>query len=107
MQVRTFGDRLGSAFWCTPGPGDRAEWQAVLQQSLTTYEQHLPDLEDREGRFALVHGNDIVVLATATAAIHEGNRRFGARPFLVKRISRTDIDRPRRTAPSQDVPAIS
>lgn len=59
----------------------------TLEHELATYEEHLPELAQHEGRFVLIHGDDVVDTFSSYAdALRQGYRQFGLRPFLVKRI---------------------
>lgn len=59
----------------------------ALEKELETYRQKLPDLREKEGKFALVHGDEVAdVFATFEDAIKEGYRKYGLEPFLVKKI---------------------
>jgi len=58
----------------------------ALEKEMETYKSRLAALKDQEGKFALVHGEDVDVFATYEDAIREGYRRFGRSPFLVKQI---------------------
>lgn len=62
--------------------------EQVLEQERKTYEAHRDELLAKaSGKFALVHGDEIVeVLDTKADAITAGYKRFGNAPFLVKRI---------------------
>jgi hypothetical protein len=59
----------------------------ALEAELETFEKRLPELLPREnGRFALVHGDDVSVWPNADAAIDAGYNRYGFDRFLVKEI---------------------
>ncbi|HLH16532.1 MAG TPA: hypothetical protein VKX45_04900 [Bryobacteraceae bacterium] len=59
----------------------------ALERELQTYKQRLPELLQNEGKFVLIHGDDIVdVYGTYEDALKEGYARFGLDPFLVKQI---------------------
>jgi hypothetical protein len=63
----------------------------ALETELATYKQKLPELKEQEGKFALVHGEDLVdVYSTYEDAIKEGYNRFKLEPFLVKQIRATE-----------------
>jgi hypothetical protein len=58
-----------------------------LERELETYKAKLPELADKEGKFALVHGDQLAdVFDTYADAIKEGYAKFGLEPFLVKQI---------------------
>ena len=59
----------------------------ALEKEVETYKKKLPGLKEHEGKYALVHGNDLVdVFITYEDALKEGYQKFKLEPFLVKRI---------------------
>jgi len=59
----------------------------ALEQELATYKTKLPELHEQQGKFALIHGNDLKgVFGTYDDALKAGYDTFGLRPFLVKQI---------------------
>lgn len=59
----------------------------ALEKELATYQAKLPSLKDHEGKFALIHGDDIVdFFSTYEDAIKAGYQQFNLEPFLVKRV---------------------
>ncbi len=60
----------------------------ALEQELATYEAHRTELLGHAaGRFALVHGSDVIgVFDTKPDAIASGYKQFGNAPFLVREI---------------------
>jgi hypothetical protein len=58
----------------------------ALDKELETYKSKLPELKESEGKFALIHGDEVDVFDTYADAIKEGYRKFGLVPFLVKQI---------------------
>ena len=59
----------------------------ALEKELSTYKAKLRDLKEHEGKFVLIHGEDVVDLFTSyDDAIKEGYQKFGLEPFLVKQI---------------------
>jgi hypothetical protein len=58
----------------------------ALEKELETYRSKLPDLKKHEGKFVLIHGDDLTVWDTYADANREGYRKFKLDPFLVKRI---------------------
>jgi hypothetical protein len=59
----------------------------ALETELATYKLKLPELKDKEGKFVLIHGTDIVDFFSAyDDAIKAGYAKFGLEPFLVKQI---------------------
>jgi hypothetical protein len=60
----------------------------ALEIELETYRAKLPELTQHEGKFVLVHGNEIVDFFTAYEdAIKAGYQKFKLEPFLVKQIN--------------------
>lgn len=63
----------------------------ALEKEKETYERNLPTLKEHEGKFVLIHQDDIIDTYTSYEdAIKEGYNRFGLEPFLVKQISSVD-----------------
>lgn len=59
-----------------------------LAKELETYKTLLPSLTKEEGKFALIHGEELVgVYEGYQDALLIGYERFGVNPFLVKKIS--------------------
>lgn len=59
----------------------------ALEQEIETYKEHLPSLLLEEGKFALIHGKELVGLFDTYAdALSAGYERFGTGQFLVKQI---------------------
>ena len=71
--------------------GDMA---SVLATELETFEAHkVALLAEAKGKFALVHGHEVVgSYDTEGDAIAQGYRQFGNVPFLVKEI--VEVERP-------------
>ena len=60
----------------------------ALEKELETYKKKLPELAGSEGKYALIHGNDLVDLFnTYEDALKEGYAKFKLDPFLVKQIT--------------------
>jgi predicted RNA-binding protein with PIN domain len=61
---------------------------SALQREQATYETHRADLVERAaGKYALIHGDEIVaVFDTQADAIGDGYRRYGNTPFMVKHV---------------------
>lgn len=64
----------------------RREARMALEKELETYQKKLPELQGDEGKFALVHGDDMSVFETYEDAINAGYQRYRLEPFLVKKI---------------------
>ena len=59
----------------------------ALEKELQTYKAKLPELIADEGKFVLIHGDDVVdVYGTYEDAIKAGYGKFQLQPFLVKQI---------------------
>lgn len=60
----------------------------ALEKELQTYKAKLAELKEHEGKFVLIHGDDVVgTYSSYDDAIKEGYSRFKLEPFLVKQIS--------------------
>jgi len=63
----------------------------ALETEVETYRIRLPELAADEGKFVLIHGDQVVdVYGTYEDAIKEGYAKFGLEPFLVKQIQTTE-----------------
>jgi hypothetical protein len=59
----------------------------ALELEQQAYTRELPQLLGSEGKFVLVHGNDVIgVYDTYADALGVGCERFGLTPFLVRPI---------------------
>lgn len=59
----------------------------ALEKELATYHKKLVELKAHEGKFVLIHGDDVVdTFSSYDDAIKEGYAKFGLEPFLVKQI---------------------
>lgn len=60
----------------------------ALEQELATYKAKLAELLQHEGKFVLIHGEDVVdFFAAYEDAIKAGYQHFKLEPFLVKQIN--------------------
>jgi hypothetical protein len=60
----------------------------ALEKELETYKKRLPELKALEGKFVLIHGEEVVdTFSSYEDAIKEGYSKFKLEPFLVKQIS--------------------
>jgi len=60
----------------------------ALEKELQTYKNKLPELKKDEGKFVLIHGDDVIdTYSSYDDAIKEGYKKFHLEPFLVKQIS--------------------
>jgi hypothetical protein len=63
----------------------------ALEKELETYQKKLPELTAQAGKFALIHGSDLVdVFGAYEDALKAGYSKFGLEPFLVKQIQATE-----------------
>jgi len=63
----------------------------ALERELATYKAKLQELLPDEGKYALIHGDDVIaVYGTYEDAIKEGYAKFGLDPFLVKQIQSSE-----------------
>ena len=58
----------------------------ALEKELEIYRSKLPELKENEGKFVLIHGEQIEVFSTYEDAVKRGYQEFGLDPFLVKQI---------------------
>lgn len=59
----------------------------ALEKELATYQHKLPGLLADEGKFVLIHGDDVAgIWDTYEEAVNQGYKQFGLKTFLVKRI---------------------
>ena len=59
----------------------------ALEKELATYQVKLEELLPHEGKFVLIHGDEVAgTWDTYPDALQAGYQKFGLNPFLVKRI---------------------
>jgi hypothetical protein len=59
----------------------------ALEKELATYQAKLPELKQHEGKFVLIHGDQVVdTFSSYDDALKEGYKQFSLEPFLVKQI---------------------
>jgi hypothetical protein len=59
----------------------------ALERELETYRRERQKLLTQEGKFALVHGDEVAgVWDTYDDALQAGYTRYGLEPFLVKKV---------------------
>lgn len=59
----------------------------ALEQELATYEKHLPEWPEHEGKFVLIKGDDVIEFYVAYEdAIKAAYEKFKLEPFLVKQV---------------------
>lgn len=63
----------------------------VLDREIQTYEQHKEELLAHEGKYVVIHGEDVAgVYETLEEALTAGDERFGPEPFLAQMIERDE-----------------
>ncbi len=63
----------------------------TLEQELATYRAKLPELAPHEGKYVLIHGQDVIgTFATYEDALRQGYREFGLERFMVKQVQSTE-----------------
>jgi hypothetical protein len=59
----------------------------ALEKEIEIYRTKLPEWSAEEGKFVLIHGEDVVDIFTSYEdALKRGYQDFGLEPFLVKQI---------------------
>lgn len=82
---------IKNGFLTSPIPLYTVGMPMALEQELGTYQAKLPELKEHEGKFALIHGDEIVdFYSTYEDAIKGGYQRYKLEPFLVKRVMTTE-----------------
>jgi hypothetical protein len=62
-----------------------------LDQEIATYQRHLPELLEQQGKFVLIKGNEVAgTFDSYQDALTAGYQRFKLGSFLVKQISLTE-----------------
>lgn len=60
----------------------------ALEKELATYKDRLSEMKEHEGKFVLIHGDEIVdYFAAYEDAIKAGYQRFNLEPFMVRQIN--------------------
>ena len=63
----------------------------ALEKEVATYEKKLEELSPHEGKFVLIHGNDVAgIWDTYVDALRAGYQQFGLDECLVKKIQWTE-----------------
>ena len=63
----------------------------ALEKEIATNKAKLPDLKENQGKFVLIHGDEVVDFFVAYEdAIKAGYERFKLEPFLVKQVNVTE-----------------
>lgn len=61
---------------------------STLDREIKTYESNLPKLLAKQGKYVLIHGDDVVgTFDSYEDALNSGYERFALVPFLVKQIA--------------------
>ena len=69
-----------------------AENTTTLANELATYRERFPELQAHEGKFVLIHDAEIGgIFETYADALKIGYEKYKLEPFLVKKISATEI----------------
>ncbi len=59
----------------------------ALEKELETYKRKLPELTQHEGKYVLIHGDDVIDTYTSYEdAVKAGYQKFSLDPFMVKQI---------------------
>ena len=59
----------------------------ALETELATYQRKLPELHDQQGKFALIHKDQLIgIFGAYEDALADGYKQFGLEPFLVQKI---------------------
>lgn len=59
----------------------------ALEKELETYKNKLSELRQYEGKFVLIHGDEVIdTFVSYEDAIKEGYKKYGLESFLVKQI---------------------
>lgn len=63
----------------------------ALEKELETYNTKLPELLEDEGKYVLIHGDQVHgTYSSFEDALREGYETFGLEPFLVKQIQKIE-----------------
>jgi hypothetical protein len=63
----------------------------ALERELATYRRKLPELLANEGKFVVIHGEDVIgIVDTLDEALRLGYDRFINEPFMARPIRRTE-----------------
>ena len=61
---------------------------STLERELKTYESNLPKLLSKQGKYVLIHGDEIKgIFDSYEDALNSGYKQFALEPFLVKQIA--------------------
>lgn len=67
--------------------GSAGGMHMALEQELETYKSKLPEMKSNEGKFVLIHADQLIDFFTSYEdAVKDGYRRFKLDPFLVKQV---------------------
>jgi hypothetical protein len=63
----------------------------ALEKELAVYRDKSPTWKDKEGKYVLIHGEDVIdFFAAYEDAIKAGYQKFKLEPFLVKQVNATE-----------------
>ena len=75
----------------TAGRTREGRFNMALERELATYKAKIAEIQQHEGKFVLIHGDEIVdYFATYEDAIKEGYQKFSLEAFLVKQVFATE-----------------
>jgi hypothetical protein len=64
----------------------------ALEKELATYKARLGELKEHQGKYVLIHGDEVVDFYVAYEdAIKAGYEKFKLEPFLVKQVSAVEV----------------
>jgi hypothetical protein len=64
----------------------------ALEKELAAYEKNLPQWKEHEGKFVLIHGDEVIdFFSSYEDAIRLGYQRFALTPFLVKQVQTVQV----------------
>lgn len=64
----------------------------ALEKEMETYHLKLPELKAEEGKFVVIHGEEVAgTYTSAEDAIKAGYERYKLEPFLVKQIKAVEL----------------
>jgi hypothetical protein len=84
--AREVGDRIKCKAAC-PRTIAATRCDMALEKEIETYQNELPKLLQHEGKFALIHGEEVSgPYDTYDDALKSGYEKYELKPFLIKRI---------------------
>jgi hypothetical protein len=78
--------------FATQSVGSAGKATIALEKQLSVYNAHLIELLPNEGKYVVIHGDDIAGAAfdTYDEALSFGYEKYGLAPFLVKQINQAE-----------------